>query len=582
MAAPVDRGDLLGTEPVWLLTMSFAGRRFRLATQPVSVPSATGDLPYDGTLDSIDYSETIERLATTPSDQSAGIACDLGVDVATLRRAGHAIEGRIAELALIWVRDGIAITSWEDRMVVLSGALRGVRYGDPMRAQGWIEGEVETSVDLAAGGRLVDVAAFTDDLIFRPDRTYTTAPERKLRDVDGAIGPAGTEPIKIVTLDTSTWPDAADLEGKVYPIVIGAPGGRYRKANVTPAYPIEITGANADTLLIAGHRVLATEVFITSASYAGYRTVTHTKDGHGRTVAIVNVSGLAAAATDEYFVGWHMNGGDPSFGMASPWDPDLPLNGVVDTILWTMYRSGIQIDWGAWHPFRVAFADVLVDTYVNDTTLGAWDWVSDQLLPLLPLGVAWGPDGVYPMSWLPGLVAAEAIDTLTEGPACRRVSGVIPETTADEIENTISLAYNYDRNDVSVDSVVVSDEPASDATGIESVLSIADDQTIASIATYGVRSAEISAEVVCDRATATKIATWYAHAHGEIVESFDVEASPDVGAVLRLGARYRWVEEAAGMAAGQLVQLLSRRWEDGRWTLTFAIDVDVARDGVIT
>jgi hypothetical protein len=115
-------------------------------------------------------------------------------------------------------------------------------------------------------------------------------------------------------------------------------------------------------------------------------------DGRGRRVAIAHATGLVAGA---------YNPGDPIYvrwiGASGLRHQAGPLTRAGDVLSWALRQSSRRVDWSrtatcaASLPWRL-------DGYWNQR-VRPWDWVRDNLLPILPVSIRHGPDGLYPVRW---------------------------------------------------------------------------------------------------------------------------------------------------------------------------------------
>lgn len=392
--------ELVGAELVWLLSFEWAGRTYRWSSRPCDPVDAAGEAyPHDGGLPDIAFAETFSLLSNSPDVRSVSLELIFPVDVAALIQQGHDLAAATGELAL-W-RDGDA---YEDRVVVLVGRVREPEYG--------AEGEpVALTLEQAPW----------DDSALIPDASAR------------------------VTSDT--WPDAAsDAKGLYYPLVFGQAGhfretdGSMTTTSGSPGLVVvwDSGSSVATTLLIAGHEVSASSVKVYSSdgqsSITG--TVSHTTDGLGRKVAIVDMSGAdpAFAADSEYWIGW------PSGGALLLDDRSAALEGAGDLLIWMLRRASVAADFGRFEAIRPQLNAYKVAGYIDEAVSPA-EWLADNLLPILPLSLAWGADGVYPVLWRLNATKADAVAHLVAGPGLVRTGTVSYLRATRDLINTVRISY---------------------------------------------------------------------------------------------------------------------------------------------
>lgn len=415
-APPLTAAELL-SEVVWLLEVDYAGKTYRWATEPVAVANDAGvALLYHGGLD-VDLDLGFDLFSDAADPVSVSFELLFPDNVAELVASGHDLSAGRGELSL-WV-DG---RTYEDRQVMLAGTLEFPSYGaedEPIRFS------------------------------LREDSTQDRAqiPEAAAR----------------ITLDT--WPDHDPAAtGRYYPVVFGAPGiytevdGSAGQTTGSPAFIVEI--ANDRALICDGHAPAATVRAINlTTGVAGNKTPILSTDGLGRPVTKINTSGFAVEG-DEIWIRWDSGGGLIGYS-----EPGASLTGAGELCRWLLDRSTLRIDSGRW-----AAAQPFLDRYrvagFFDDAASPWDLLADHLLPILPISLATGPEGIYPIVWDPSATTSSAVLTVTAGPEFQRVSDV--EYEGGELANAIRVDF-APRGDAAGEyrrSVFVCGEPAVRNPGI--------------------------------------------------------------------------------------------------------------------
>jgi len=337
MQAPPTPDALRRTQRVvYLLTLTWGSRTYRLSTEPIVVEdTASGaSLQYVGGLVEIPpVEDDTDREGSGDAGVSVPMAIYLdGTDIAERVAQGHRLDaarGELAELPIGWdgtILDGDQAATWSRRTIhVHSGRLL---------------------LPIFAGA---DTPTSALSFSLEEILTEATAP---ILDPDGVI-------------DERSWPEATGTVGKPYPLVIGAPG-LFRKADGSqgstsgsPAYPVAYTGSNADTLLISAEWVSASTVTIyDSSGGSDTGTVSRTTDSRNRPVSVVRLSGLGgiSRSDEQFWIGW-TNG----HGIPNPLTGE-PLRTLGEVCVWALLRLGVRVDIAAWAAQQVGpLAAVLVD-----------------------------------------------------------------------------------------------------------------------------------------------------------------------------------------------------------------------------
>lgn len=419
----------------WLLDLDFAGQRLRLATAELDIASDDGDLHYEGTLQEVEYAQSMELLDAQLTQASVSIDAILPADVPSLVARGYPLEGVSGTLSL-W-REG---TAYEARRVVLVGAVRDPEYGaadEPVSFT--LEDELwQSEAQIPAPG--LDVSEDT-----WPDSWTATYPSDASAAFDLYIGSLTPEDV-----------------GLAYPVIFGYPG-RTRGLSY-PAHEgsiavhvsrdkgfLDADGYEGPYAVIAGHRVRADTVYaftesISNDTWANATLVPsdptgngfaieHWTDALGNVVAVlvghatgdsdsgkttvngVTVSTLGsdvsfALGDTSYrdaddgnggtlyipiYVGWYDRTRDDEGGGMIGDDGQL-IRGAGDVLTYLLRQTGLPVDAG-----RCAAAASLLNGYKIDCAIDArvkvWEWLQSNLLPLLPVSICTGASGLYPVVW---------------------------------------------------------------------------------------------------------------------------------------------------------------------------------------
>lgn len=394
MALPLTSAELRA-DWVLLLEVEWASRVYRWSSgATVQIASDDGDLTFSGGLPAA-WDDAFDPLSTDPSARSMSFS-DLylppDVSAAELVAAGHdlaAARGRVS----LWAPG----RTYEDRIRVLSGRVYAPTYGG-----------ASEPIGLTVEAREFD------------DRAYLISPDAR------------------ITAETWPFSDSA-AHGRAYPFVFGTPGrytepdGTEGKTTGSPAYVVQEANKR---LLIAGHRVTASTVRIIDVTKAEARDcpVEHLVDGLGRTVAVANAhgTGLTITAGDTYFARWDS-------GTAAIDDDGSALRFAGDVLRYLLRRSSLDYDRGRFATVVGYLNRFRLDGYADDPDVTIWDYIADNLLPILPVSIVGGANGLRPILYRVPLRVLDAVDAIEAGPNAVR-SSPIQYSTEDPIQR-VSVRY---------------------------------------------------------------------------------------------------------------------------------------------
>jgi len=413
--------DFLDTYPIWLCDLHFAGRVYRIATEPVTVQDATGAaLSYVGGLSVPEVEERIQLTNTDVPTRSASLALELPEAIGELRAAGHSLLYARADLYLTFcdvearrLQVPESKLSHEELWHVISGRLTSPVWGIPGEPAGLLEFTVRQN------------PWDNRQPVVRPDLVVDSSR------FDGSPGLPGPPP--------------EDSDGKVMPLVIGAPG-----INTAPGVPLYALGRNgsdqAIQILLALGRLDQTEpvtVYDSSGNKESLSVLVF-EDRHNTPVSYVlpTLAG-SLSLTDERF--WATFSAPALLGFG---------DGLVNPVRAAAYLfalSGDAVDLPAWLAVSDLFGGYEIGGYVNDDST-AWDVASRNLLSLVPVTYRYTRQGLTPVVYDPVLRAGQeafevdTVDTPSTAGAgdWSPLEGVSLEVEADEIPGQITIRYALD------------------------------------------------------------------------------------------------------------------------------------------
>lgn len=457
----------------WLLTIQFAGVAIRLSTDQVDVTTADGDvLSYEAGLDAIDLEEAIDLFGDSAGQLSIGLEFFSPVSIASLVAKGYDLSSARGELAR-WTYG----TDYEARRVVLSGRLVDPEFAaddevikaslEEMLINDWRTIPPKTLAVNSSTWSTADTVGSSG-----LNRLYPIVIGKPGK-VDSLISSAGW-----VTGSEAVWVDhTADRHTQT------AGGGSW------------VSMASGLIVVVAGHHVSAERVYLNTEDYAagGRFKVFNGFDARNNPIAFVPfyyettnpdpygwdpledyyaytatdpdvgsgaLYGLGSYQLDESFqantdgsiapgdgpricVGWYdqaANGG----GLAID---GKTIREAGDVIEYLLSLTSIPVDRQRVAAAKPKLSRFLLDGVIAET-VSPWELLKDEILPLLPVSIVSGPNGVYPIVWDWQARASDAVASLNSDidPSVARNSAVKYDDgdRANNIEITFARSYRTD------------------------------------------------------------------------------------------------------------------------------------------
>lgn len=538
--------ELAGRRCYWLLDLAWAGLTLRLSTHELDIEEAgTGEIHhYHAALDELRLSEAIGELGEEEAPQTLPVEAILPVDVPAMIARGHDLTTARASLSR-WVEG----TDYGVRRALLVGAVR-----DPEWGEAW------------------EPVAFSVEELPWQDRTLLPPP---LARVDGT-----TWPQEILSL-------AEQHLGLAYPIVVGHPGRVDAQVNASGRVAGTIgcwamhdpnntgTGGNYHgvVLVVAGHHVSARRVYLIADGMASAVRcfVFNGFDARGQPVAYVpwysersstdepydyDGGGIYAFGTADFdsgvtyglgenpvcndfrhssqpktWVTWHDEEDDSRGGWQQA---GRTMRGAGEILAWLIGLSTMAVDSGRWAAAYPLLKRFQLD-FAIDATCTPWDFIREHLLPILPISLRHGPEGLYPVVWRFDAQEQDAalhIDVDTN-PEIQRVGRV--RSDASEIRNDFSLSYAYSRKSQTYLGTVRLGAHAIEGSETESPI-LPDPRCRRSQARYPVASHASESRVIYETATARAVVAWWAAAYTAPRRTVAYTVPETLGCLLEPGA----------------------------------------------
>lgn len=429
------REELDGVDVEWIVDLAFAGRIVRVATRALTLSSAAGDLQYDGTLTRPMWKRGLSLFSRNPEQEQIPLDFVVPLDVAGLCAAGHRLVFSPVSVAQVRVRNGVAIDTWEERYVALTGRAQSCRYG----IRGYNEAIGTTSIVFITAARpawdspgLIPLASHeVSGATWDPRELATEDLSVAYTTVFGYPGKDPMSPIGFITAGIVFWT---------------------RKITSFHVAGIALGKIDAATVTLNNDDDYYGQVVNVSQEYEDGGGLVPARDARGTLLTVVDYategydSSLpasyrpAVADTTRVYIAWHDGGGmlKPGGGV---------LRGAGDVLLYMLERTGLPVDYAAAKTAAPALNAYLIDCVI-DAHIKPMDWLLEHLLPLLPVTIVATERGLAPLVWLHTAGRQDAVmhidadldPTIAIGDTVSEEE----EETAD-VRNLYSMEYGYSR-----------------------------------------------------------------------------------------------------------------------------------------
>jgi hypothetical protein len=179
---------------------------------------------------------------------------------------------------------------------------------------------------------------------------------------------------------------------------------------------------------------------------AGAVAVTLGTDGRGRKVSVIDWSVIvghagpkaAATAGQTMWACWHAGG-----TLEDPQRAGEAIRGAGDLCMWWLEQSSIAWDRGRWRALVPRLNAYRLSGYV-DEEVTPWVWIRDNVLPLVPISIHSGKDGIYPVWWRYDAKRSECLETIRVMPGISLVGSVRYDRKPRDIVSEIRLKWAMD------------------------------------------------------------------------------------------------------------------------------------------
>ena len=530
--------DLLGGLPVFYVAFEYNSIQYRIAQNAITATQDGTTYQYTDGLLQFDFVEA----ANIGGDVEANtVGCQLalpGVDVIELANRGLGLDGLQCEFGYYIWRNGELVQTYNERIVLYRGEIQQPQFGDPEEPNNFVAFTIEAQP-------------------WAQNQLLLNTPVIDQRFADRHI-------------------DTAD--GKAWPIVFGQPGyaksGQYTKSlYATPAYCIKEYDSHNAQFMVAGHDIVGTGTvtIIDDNGQTVVKTPVRDVDIYGNiyhyitilpsdNVAMPGYSG--SGDSREWWIYWNTPAYPNRFGGGS-------LTRAGDLLQWALLRSGQRIDVGAFANMGALLNRYQLSGYINDPAMYAWEWVQGNILPLLPVGIRMGPNGLRPV--LDQLGFIDSLQPIAQWYVGRdleiqQITAVTQTTGTDDIVNDATLKYAFNGYGQNLTSIARCRHLRQGQNEMQT------DVAKTSVNRYGVKQTVIESNYVYDGTTADLIVQTVVKSNAlprfEVVLVANVQwGYLQIGDIISVTATRLGLEDHPVMVVG-------KRWAQMVWEYTIQYQIN--------
>ena len=555
------RAGWKGSYPVFILKIDMNGRFYYASTKPMLLSSSDGDIQLNGGLiEEPDFQSSLSEMGFSVSSYSTPVAGYLhNVDLSLQYQQKNSLENASAELSYILIdADGDA-ESYDNRVLLIKGTLKEPTIGHRDKAKGYFEASIEsevleTSLHASSMGQQARISSEELSDLVNP----TTSPLSSIQDVNYMLS--------VLELHKE----------KVLPIVFGSPGTflddafSFELHPASPAYVIfaEHGGSNKIWLAIAPHAVKASRVRIYD-DLGNFRTedVEAWIRNDGRVFSFVHFThssgGFQNPVDDEsarFFVSWFDGG-----GLISP-SQNTEITGAGDICLWALQQGNQEIDYLAWESLAPFLNTYKIAGFINSEEISAIEFLEKEIIPLLPISVIQGKNGMKPILDLYAAgIRPAPICSLIASPEFSASSPLQQRGDSSSLINDVTISYCWDlkHGAYKCRQRITGDTTFSSATTSQNQIAVASHDK------YGLRASVIETKFVTDVDTAALIATHIIRYNAFPERFVEYTAAPSYGWI-EIGDILSLTDEAFSFE-DEIIQIVSKSWNGNSWSFTIKL-----------
>ena len=508
-------------------------KSYRFSSFPISLFDGLEELRFDGELLDPEFELSIKEGYNIESQSIPMELVFTDRDLAFDYMRGFDLDYLDAELSYCTVKNGVALQSYSNRVLLFTGRISQPLIGDPSQPIGYV------SFSLENGRELQEYPLIDPDRVLRGD-----IPSR----------------------------------GKIAPVVIGAPclkvpnedGTALSDLYTSPCYLLSPVTRYA---LIASHYVEASTVDIKDQdgnARTGITVVNETSvlTGTRARVDLQGGSGHSLSFGDgsdfKLWVKWN-NGG----GHNNPFGSGL-LQGAGDVIRFALSFVNAFKDNSAFEALAPHLNSYKIDGWINQE-IEALEWLENALLPFLPVSIQVGPFGLYPILDLHIAATLQApVAVVEDGVDFYVTSGFIPKGEPEDIINRLILkfAWSGDKDAygglIEIDPrVELEDHTATKFSSLHSRISYN---------RFGLRTKIMEADFISDFKTASRVALDLVHKYSYPQMCIEVEAAfnwgwLDIGDLIQISSTKLHLKN-------EIVQVIKKSYLGASWSYQLLIHSD--------
>lgn len=531
------QNQLAGSTPIFLLDIDWLGEKWYFSDRPRNIEGT----PYLGTLGEFQLTQSSQLLGSNIEANSLSLTVIFpGLDLLQEWRKGRTLEGATATFKYMLVKNGELLGALEDAVILIKGLVQLPVIGDPEEPPGFTAITIErkpyeTTREMIPGSQVIDKTTF-------PNHDQDTA------------------------------------GGKLYPIVIGAPGvtldddGNQVNVFATPTYNVKVDPSKSALFIIAGHEVEATQVRVRDgANQEATVNVQKGFDGLGQVYSYVdlyptglNYPGLSSISTHaqtpkEFWVSWIAGGGH-----SNPYGAGA-LEGGADICKWALTKARIPVDYGAWDNMAPILNMYKFAGYINEA-VSAWEWVKNNIIPFLPIEITSGARGVKPiLAQIYAYTYTQPILQIKGGLGFMRIGPLETVTETSEIRNSIQIQFGKQGQENKYSMAVKLAPTAKEEGDAER----SDLYSRISQNRYGLQEETIESDYIYNRNTATRIAAHLIKARAFPTRIMKFDATIEYG-TLELGDVVTFTDQSI-FIEDMTCFVISKTWNNYGWDIELAM-----------
>ena len=512
--------QLGGSKPVFVIEFDFGSRTHLYSTDPISIQNQKGDIvDYLPNIIDFDLVESADLESVDVEANVLSIALVIeDVDLIQQWIKGEVLDGIEATFSYVLEKYSVVQNNDDQKVVLFKGKIQEPQFGDPDQINGYVTMSVEILLD--DGDRLMmDSNKYIDNRF--PNRHMDTA------------------------------------DGKIWPIFFGT--------GIAPSYCIKRLSGSTAEFMIAGHAIKDSSVTITDElTNAATKTVLSRADNQGNIYSYIEIASADNISTPSS-LGGYLHGESRQWwssiegGLRSPYrDGPLELGG--DVCRWALSRSGLRIDDGAWANLSIVLNRYRFAGWINDPQPNPLEWLQANILPLLPVSLIVGVNGIKPIlnqMWALSLVSPIIDIEVGDNQSFQQIGMIDTLRPTADLKNQITMQYSKSGFDDDYTKLVrVTDTPV-ESYDIES------DYSILSVNRFGRHPQTIRSDYVFDDSTAKIICLNLVRSNSMPLYGLEI-ASPTEFGWIQIGDVVSISVERYEMSK-QLAIITKKQWSGSHW-----------------